>query len=545
MNTLRPQEALARLRSHEPLSRLLSRLAEGPYPVDICEAEGPFAAFIAAEASRAAEARGCGGPLLAVVPTDQEAESLASDLSILGQEATILPWWRVAAYRPASPRARVFGERAACLSRLCRGTAPIVVASQRAFVTPLPPRKSFEPLSLLIERGGSIDPTELGERLASYGYFRVPRVSLPGEFALRGEVLDLFMPGDEEALRVVFEYDKIEKISSFDPGLQSSSGKLETAIIRPMKEIIWDEAKLARLAEVLPSLPGIKGREAKLLEELAEKGEAKGEEFYYPLVFEKTDSVLDYLGPDCSVFFFDHERLEAQEEAARKEYAGLYRRALQEGPVPPPDRMLHSFIALESEALAAPRKCRVARSFALKDTGKEGRIAMGGEQPRSFFGNVQYFKDELATLLKAGYGVIVFAETDMQRAAIRAFFWSGAEGKRRTICSASRASAATRPSASSAAGMFARSNPTAPGTRSSVWPFRRSTPSDSSQSLADTARQASASVARAGSAGTYSTRPEAAKRDMSNRPAAIVGTASSIPSATRTTAAASPGCRNS
>jgi transcription-repair coupling factor (superfamily II helicase) len=417
MNTLRPQEALARLRSHEPLSRLLSRLAKGPYPVDICEAEGPFAAVIAAEASRAAGAPAGRGALLAVMPTDQEAESLASDLSILGVEAIILPWWRVAAYRPASVRARVFGERAACLSRLCRGTAPIVVASQRAFVTPLPPRQSFEPLSLLIEQGGSIDPTELGARLSSYGYFRVPRVSLPGEFALRGEVLDLFMPGDEEALRVVFEYDKIEKISSFDPGIQSSSGRLETAIIRPMKEVIWDDEKVARLAALLPSLPGIKGREGKLLEELAEKGEAKGEEFFYPLVFEKTDSVLDYLGPDASVFFFDHERLEAQEEAARKEYAGLYRRALQEGPVPPPDRMLHSFLALEAQALSGPepsRHCRVTRSYALKDTGQEGRIAMGVEQPRSFFGNVQYFKDELATLLKAGYGVIVFAETDMQ-----------------------------------------------------------------------------------------------------------------------------------
>jgi len=432
MNTLRPQEVLARLRKHSPLIELLSRLEAGPYPIDVGEAEGPIAAIMAAEASRTSK-----GPLLVVVPSDQEAEALQGDLSLMDVNATILPWWRTAAYRPVSPRARVFGERAACLSRLCGGIhgveaagAPLViVASQRAFVTPLPPREAFEPLSLPIERGGSIDPTSVGERLASYGYLRVPRVSLPGEFALRGEVLDLFMPGDEEALRIVFDYDKVDKIASFDPTLQSSSGSLERAIIRPMKELVWNEERIAALAAALPGLPGIQGRESAFLEELAEKGEAKGEELFYHLAFTRPGSVLDYLGPEATLILVDHERLEAQEEAARKEYAGLYRRALQEGPVPPPDRMLHSFAALESQALAqraADGGMRVARSFALKDSAAtrdpgdrqgglgRGRIAMGVEQPRSFFGNIQYFKDELSTLMKAGYSAIVFAESDIQ-----------------------------------------------------------------------------------------------------------------------------------
>jgi transcription-repair coupling factor (superfamily II helicase) len=411
MNTLRPQEVLARLRSHEPLIRFVSRLEAGPYPVDVGEAEGPFAAFMVAEASRSPSS----GSVLAVMPTDQEAEAMQGDLALMGVDAVILPWWRAAAYRPASTRARVFGERAACLSRLCCGDVKVVVASQRAFVTPLPPREAFEPLALLLEQGGSIDPMEVGERLASYGYIRVPRVSLPGEFALRGEVLDIFMPGDAEALRFVFEYDRIEKIASFDPALQSSSGALERAVIRPMKELLWDEERVAALAAVLPGLPGIKGREGPLLEELAEKGEAKGEELFYPLAFERPGSALDYLGPAATLFFIDHERLGAQEEAARKEYAGLYHRALQEGPVPPPDRMLHSFSALEAEALSPARRgWRVARSFALKDSGGAERIPMGIEQPRSFFGNVQYFKDELSTLMKAGYAAIVFAETDIQ-----------------------------------------------------------------------------------------------------------------------------------
>jgi transcription-repair coupling factor (superfamily II helicase) len=385
------------------------------------EAEGPFAAVVIGEAARSARKAAATGAILAVVPTDQEAEALEGDLAFLGVRTALLPWWRTAAYRPASPRSRVFGERAACLSRLCLGDAEVVVASQRAFVTPVPPLEDYSPLALLLELGGSIDPTTVGDRLSAYGYLRVPRVSLPGEFALRGEVLDLFMPGDDEAVRVVFEYDRIEKIASFDPGLQSSSGVLDRVTARPMKELLWDSGRLAALASRMSLLPGLDGRGEAFLEELAEKGEAKGEELFYPLAFERPGSVLEYLGAGATVFFIDHERLEAQEEAARMEYQGLYHRALQEGPVPPPDRLLHSFAALEAMALAPSRPAearasagRVARSFALRDSKTAGRIAMGAELPRSFFGNVQYFKEELATLIKAGYQTVVFAETEIQ-----------------------------------------------------------------------------------------------------------------------------------
>jgi transcription-repair coupling factor (superfamily II helicase) len=427
MNTLHPQAVLKRLRAFAPLAALAQRLKTGPFPIDLSEAEGPFAAVMVAEMAGAVS-----GPILVVAPTDQEAESLENDLSLFGVSTEVLPWWRMAAYRAASPRAHVFGERAACLARLCLGVSRVVVASQRAFVTPVPPPESFSPLVFALEEGGIIDPSTLGERLSSYGYLRVSRVSLPGEFALRGEVLDIFMPGESEAVRVVFEYDRIERISTFDPVAQSATSRPGRIALRPMKELVWDADRIALLAGILPSLPGIQGREGPLLEELAEKGEIKGEEYWYPLVHDRRDggrpgSILDYIGPEGLVVLLDRERLLAQEEAARKEYAGLYRHALHEGPVPPPERCLHSFSALEAEAVASAtipgaahdRIARrgapvLVRTFALKDAESDQRLRMEVEQPRSFFGNVQYFKEELSTLIKSGYEVFIFAETDMQ-----------------------------------------------------------------------------------------------------------------------------------
>ncbi|HTX73747.1 MAG TPA: transcription-repair coupling factor [Rectinemataceae bacterium] len=357
------------------------------------------------------------GPVLVVIPSDQEAESFAGDLEVLGIETAILPWWRTAAYRPASPRAHVFGERAAVLARLLVGVTKVVVASQRSFVTPVPPPHRFRELVFGVEEGGVIDPGAIASRLASYGYLRVPRVSLPGEFALRGEVLDLFMPGESEAVRIMFEYERVERISTFDPVAQSATSRPGKVALRPMKELIWNEERLARLAALVPALPGCEGRAGPLLEELAEKGEAKGEEFWYPLIHVAESgptqaSILQYIDDSGLVVLLDRERLFAQEESTRKEYAGLYRRALQEAPVPPPDRCLLSFESLESRAQEG--RAPLVRSFALKDVEGGGRLRMGVEQPRSFFGNVQYFKEELATLIKGGYEVFIFAETDVQ-----------------------------------------------------------------------------------------------------------------------------------
>ncbi len=413
MNTLRPQDVLGILHTHSPLTEYVSRLKTGPFPVDIGEAEGSFSAFLVSAAARTID--GC---VLAVVSSDLEADALENDLRFLGVKPLRLSWWRTAAYRPVSSHARVFGERAACLAALCAGGSEIVIASQRAFVTPVPPKSFFAPLVFTLDTGGTIDPAAVGERLSAYGYLRVPRVSLPGEFALRGEVLDLFMPGDEDAVRVVFEYDNIERISRFDPTVQSSSGRIERLIVRPMKEVVWDEERIRMLEQSLITLPGLSGRDKDLLESLAEKAEARGEELWFPLAFppeSQKSSILEYLGEDSLVLFLDHERLETQEDAARKEYMGLYRRALQEAPIPPPDKLLLSFSELEKKAYTG----KTVRSFALRDSDAADRICMGVEQPRSFFGNVRYLKEELSNLIKADYRVFVFAESQIQAERIQ------------------------------------------------------------------------------------------------------------------------------
>ena len=416
MNSLRLEHISNRLLAHAPVVQALERLASGPYPLDCAELEAPLAAFLVSEASkRAKKAHGRPVRFLVVTPTDTEAEAFAGDCEAAGSGALVFPWWRTAAYRPVEPRSAAFGQRAAALAAMLDDEGPgIIVASQRAVMTPVPPRADFQYGLYRVRKGDGIDATALADKLSSWGYLRVPRVSLPGEYALRGEVLDVYMPGDELAWRFVLAYDEVEELRRFEPVSQASAPERPmTALLRPAREFIWNPelAEAAGKALMLCPAPGGVDRSAQvaaIVEALAGRGEAKGEESLYPLAHERLHSLFEYLEPRDIVVFLERERLSGQTEAVIREYAGLYRKAVLEEPVPPPERILVDFEAL------AGNLPRTMVSWSLKDLEHENRLAFGSEPPRSFFGNVNYFREELASLLKAKYEVHVFAENSGQ-----------------------------------------------------------------------------------------------------------------------------------
>ncbi len=101
--------------------------------MELQEAEPAFLALVTAQLAKRLAAS-----LLIVTPSDREAEDFSLDLEFFGVRSRLLPWWKTAAYRPAAIRSKVFGDRASVLAGLCSGEQPVLVASHRALVTPVP-----------------------------------------------------------------------------------------------------------------------------------------------------------------------------------------------------------------------------------------------------------------------------------------------------------------------------------------------------------------------------------------------------------------------
>jgi transcription-repair coupling factor (superfamily II helicase) len=352
------------------------------------------------------------GISLVVVPTEIEAEAIVQDVESFGAARSVLfPWWGTASYEGASPLPSLFGERVSTLFRMAGGEEFLVVAPLRAFLTPVPAPGYLADHTLRVRKGQKLDPQQTASRLAAAGYLRVPTVSIHGEFALRGEVMDVFVPGQELATRLTLDFDTVSTIRKFDPINQGSTETLEKIDITPSREVALGNDEAGWLARGLRDQGYDSAEVEATISQLVDDPEAGGVEMFYPLCFESSSSLLDYLGQRSRLFLVDEERLLASAASLRKEYLELFRRARsKKRVVPGPQRIL---LDLPQLLTRAPQRTDFSADAAA-DT-----ISLPSDGPRSFFGNFTFFREEIEAALKNGYSVFVFAVYDVQADRLR------------------------------------------------------------------------------------------------------------------------------
>ncbi len=368
-----------------------------------------------------------------VVPDEKDAKNLLIDLQSIfddgngGQRVNVyqLPWWGIVPYRACAKGARVFGERSGVLAKLshaCNNASSlekpsIFIFTQRAALTPVPASEYINSLLFNVTVGDSFNPSNLADHLAKQGYVRVPRVTVRGEFTVRGEVLDIFMPGEQYAHRIVFDFDEIESIKSFDTENQASVDKMNSLLIYPMKEVVWTDELVQEVErsakEHIYAIPEIKRDfyEKKLenfLTELYIHREAEGEELFYPLL--TSSSIFDYLSSDTTVMFFDYDRQSNMQENFEREYSALCKRAMDETFVPPSETQIFDFKTISNQHA----KQLLFRTIKAHNVTDVERILIDTDPPKSFFGNIQYLKENLSELQKDGWNVFIYADSTNQ-----------------------------------------------------------------------------------------------------------------------------------
>ncbi|HUI70808.1 MAG TPA: hypothetical protein VL354_09820, partial [Spirochaetia bacterium] len=371
---------------------------------------GPKGAYLSLAIDRLHRASKSGASLV-IVPTELEAEAIAQDVESFGASPSVLfPWWGTVGYEGTSPLASIFGQRVSTLARMPDHDM-LVIAPLRAFLTPVPARGYLADHTVRVKKGQKLDPQETAARLVAAGYLRVPTVSIHGELAVRGEVMDVFIPGHELAVRLTLDFDTVVTIRRFDPINQGSTETLEKIDITPCREVILGEEEMGWLTRGLKD-QGFTDEEVQTtVSRLIEDPEAGGVEMFYPLCFPSPSSLLDYLGPESRVFLVDEERLLSSAASLRKEHLELFRRARSKKRiVPGPQRVL-----LDLPQLLARSRHRV--DFAA-DAAPQA-INLPSDGPRSFFGNFTFFREEIEAALKNGYSVFVFAVYDVQAERLR------------------------------------------------------------------------------------------------------------------------------
>jgi len=294
--------------------RVASRLKEGTGRISVSGLTPTAKALLLVLAQRT-----IGRPLIFVVSDNRAAEELLpvvqgfAELMDSTEPGSIvtLPTRDVLPFQSLSPHPEIQEERAAALWKIASGAVSILIAPIAATTIRLASTEYYIDLARTIRRGETIDTEPLLEHLNTVGYASSDVVEMPGQYALRGGILDVYSPEADRPVRIEFFGDEVESIRKFDPATQRSSSPVDEALLLPLTETPVREDLLGAI-HVRLSGKRITGNE-EVIEQAVRSGGVTvfpGWEFYAPVARESR-SLFDLL-PNAAVLADEPEALKQE-----------------------------------------------------------------------------------------------------------------------------------------------------------------------------------------------------------------------------------------
>jgi transcription-repair coupling factor (superfamily II helicase) len=252
--------------------------------------------------------RAGGRTLIVVVPDNRTLDewlpvvrAFAELTGALSPDAVIaLPAYDVLPFENLSPHPEIQEARATALWKIATGAANVVITSVAAAAMRLRDAGFYSDLARVVRRGEMVDPEQLVEHLRIVGYNQVDVVEMPGEFAHRGGLLDVYPPEVDRPVRIELFGDEVESIRKFDPNTQRSAATTEEIALLPLTETPMEEETLAAINARLVG-DRLAGDEDVITETVRATGVAvfPGWELYAPAVGSR-ESIFDLL-PNAAV----------------------------------------------------------------------------------------------------------------------------------------------------------------------------------------------------------------------------------------------------
>ena len=300
-----------------------------------------------------------------ICPTEEVARVLYSNSALVsGAPVLMLPTSGRVLYSPWEGSSKEY-EQIRALGTILSSTKALVITSLRAICSPIPRRSAIEQSSLTFKVGQTLDTMGIANRLAEGNYFRSPNTTIPGEFTIRGEVLDIFPYGAELPIRIYLDWDRIERICRYEPLSQQATKDLGHVSFSLMASSEEDSLECG--------------------------------------------GIRQYFN-DCDYFILvGDKRLESSYKSMQLEAKSLYRHAYQQDrSATRPDEMLFDWDAFIKD---------VRGSVTVLDISGQSSISFRFDidGPRSYFGNFTFFKQDLEGLVSDGWNINIFVSTEVQR----------------------------------------------------------------------------------------------------------------------------------
>ncbi|QNP48341.1 transcription-repair coupling factor [Diaphorobacter aerolatus] len=242
--------------------------------------------------------------VVAIVTADAtDARRLIDEMEFFAPElrCAMFPDWETLPYDTFSPHQDLISERLATLWRISQGDADVVLVPATTALYRVAPPSFLAGYTFHFKAKQKLDEARLRAQLTLAGYSHVSQVVSPGEYAVRGGLIDLFPMGSHVPYRVDLFDDEIDSIRTFDPDTQRSLYPVPEVRLLPGREFPMDDEARAkfrnRWREMLEGDP----TRSRIYKDMGNGVATAGIEYYLPLFFDDTATVFDYLGDDATV----------------------------------------------------------------------------------------------------------------------------------------------------------------------------------------------------------------------------------------------------
>ncbi len=264
--------------------------------------EGFDARLVLAEVDKAA------GPVIHIARDDKRLAAMRDALGFFGPDlpVVVFPAWDCVPYDRVSPNAEISAARMATLAGLVHGMPGrfVLLTTLSAAMQYLPAREILREAAFSARVGDRVDEEALRNFLVRMGFSQAPTVTEPGDYAIRGGIIDIYPPGDGGPVRLDFFGDVLDGARRFDPVSQRTTEKLDLVELAPVSEVILDEAAITRFRQNYRIEFGAAGTDDPLYEAVSAGRKHAGVEHWLPFFHDRLETLFDYL-PDAPVLLDD------------------------------------------------------------------------------------------------------------------------------------------------------------------------------------------------------------------------------------------------
>lgn len=175
--------------------------------------EGFFKAFLIKKIKEYSKT----GKIILIVKDEHTLDKIKNDLQVITNQIFELNYFSPLVYKGIGSKSTIFNERIKFLINFYKKNPGIYITVLKSLLSKIPDKNTLLKNIYKIEKNTNINTADIEKTLITLGYEKTLRVTIPGEFTVKGEIIDIYPFGEQNPIRIALNFDKIEEIKKFNP----------------------------------------------------------------------------------------------------------------------------------------------------------------------------------------------------------------------------------------------------------------------------------------------------------------------------------------